>query len=152
MTIQTLSSSLTFIYKYVFIVFWSGGFGYGTLMLFLQGREDIPKYQFLAAWIFGTAFIYLATGRAKKVSFDGDKFYVSNYLKDLKKTLIDIKRVLKKNGILIVINSKKPINMLYQTQEVRFWKGAELKRLLGKLNFNTNLENKDNLYLIEAVK
>ena len=56
-------------------------FGLGTFRMFLSSSLDNPpKYQFLGAWIIGTAFIYLICGRIKKVQIDGDKVIVSNFI------------------------------------------------------------------------
>jgi len=78
---RTVSSSLTFFNKYLFLIIWSGMFGLGTLTMFLSRSVDNPpKYQFLVAWIFGTIFIYLICGRIKKVQIDGSKVIISNFI------------------------------------------------------------------------
>ncbi len=85
---------MTFFYKYIFITVWSGGFGLGTLTMFISNsNNDTPKFQFLFAWIIGTVFIYLITGRIKKVEFDGNNFHVSNYLKSETINISKIKSV-----------------------------------------------------------
>ena len=56
--------------------------------------------------------------------------FIVDYLDNLRNALKEAKRVLKKNGKLIIINSKKPISSFYQIQEKKFWKANELKKLL----------------------
>ena len=78
---RRFSSSLTFLFKYLFILIWSGGFGAGTIGLFTQNRPE--KYGFLLVWILGTSFILAVSYNLKVVFFDGTNFVVSNYLKSI---------------------------------------------------------------------
>ena len=102
----------------------------------------------------GTAFVaalYLTN------SFDNiTAVFIVNYLTNLKITLKELKRILKKNGKLIIVNSKKPVIRLYKTQEKKFWQPNELKKLLISLNFKVTAEekriNNTKLIFIEAVK
>lgn len=79
MNARTLSSAQTFWMKFVFPTIWISMFGLGTLALFLgalRGPDNSPppdgmKWGFLAAWIAGTAFIYWASARLKRVRTDG---------------------------------------------------------------------------------
>ena len=87
---RTISSSLTFFNKYVFLGAWSGLFGVATLVLFISKPDDPAKYQFLVAWIVGTAFIYLVCGRIKEVQIDGDKLIISNFIKSDQVNLSEI--------------------------------------------------------------
>lgn len=96
---KTLSSSLTFFYKYIFITVWSGGFGLGTLAMLKSPDSSLPKYQFLTAWIVGTIFIYVITGRIKKVQTDGHKLLITNYFK---KVEVDVGEVISVSGSVLV--------------------------------------------------
>jgi hypothetical protein len=77
--------------KFIFPPLWSGGFGAGTIALFLgafHGQNDAPapdwmKWQFLAMWIAGSAFIWWGCVRLKKVQVDDSALYVTNYLKEI---------------------------------------------------------------------
>ncbi len=96
---KTLSSSLTFFYKYVFITMWSGMFGLGTLAMLKSSDPSVPKYQFLIMWTIGTLFIYAITGRIKKVQTDGRKIIISNYMKSVE---VDISQVLSVSGSVMI--------------------------------------------------
>lgn len=88
---RTISSAQTFIMKFLFPVVWISGFGIGTLLLFLggfHGRDnsappDSMKWEFLAAWVAGSAFIWWGCARLKKVQISSDAIIVSNFLKEL---------------------------------------------------------------------
>ena len=96
---RTLSSAQTFVMKYVFPTMWISGFGIGTLGLFLgayHGHNDASpdtKWQFLAAWIAGTAFILWGCARLKRVRVDQSGLLVSNYLKEIRIPFDDIREV-----------------------------------------------------------
>jgi hypothetical protein len=89
---RTISSAQTFIMKCLFPVVWISGFGFGTLVLFLggfHGRENAAppesmKWEFLAIWIAGSAFIWWVCARLKKVQISNDSIIVSNFLKEIR--------------------------------------------------------------------
>ena len=76
-------------------------FGAGTVGLFLgtfHGRADSPaldstRWQFLTAWVAGSAFILWACGRLKRVRVDDSGLLVSNYLKEVRIPFDDIRAV-----------------------------------------------------------
>jgi hypothetical protein len=111
---KTLSSSLTFFYKYIFITLWSGMFGLGTLTMFQSTDSTLPKYPFLIGWIIGTLFLYIITGRIKKVQTDGRKLFISNYLKSVE---VDINQVLSVSGS-VMVNPELVWFKLRQTTEL----------------------------------
>ena len=86
---QTLSSAQTFVMKFVFPVLWIGAFAIGTLSLFLfpnswHGADGGPpeaevKWLLLFATIAGSAFIWWACVRLKRVRMDAKALYISNY-------------------------------------------------------------------------
>jgi len=97
---RTLSSSLTFGYKFIFPIFWIGVFGIVTLLMFAapdlieDGKtvREIRSY-FLFALILGGTLIYWSCMRLKKVSLDRDYLYISNFSKVVKVNLRDVERV-----------------------------------------------------------
>jgi len=111
---KTLSSSLTFFYKYIFITLWSGMFGLGTLTMFQSTDSTFPKYPFLISWIIGTLFLYIITGRIKKVQTDGRKLFISNYLKSVE---VDVNQVLSVSGS-VMVNPELVWFKLRQTTEL----------------------------------
>ena len=89
---RTVSSAQTFVMKCLFPAVWISGFGIGTLVLFLggfDGRDNAAppesmKWQFLAAWIAGSVFIWWGCARLKKVQISNDEIIVSNFLKEIR--------------------------------------------------------------------
>jgi uncharacterized membrane protein YbhN (UPF0104 family) len=79
---ETVSSSLTFLYKFIFVTVWSGGFGLGTVAMFLSPKPEAMRWQFAAAWAIGTAFL-LPLARLKRVKLDGATLVISNYRRDI---------------------------------------------------------------------
>lgn len=92
MNTRMLSSAQTFWMKFVFPTIWISVFGFGTLAMFVggfRGPNSTPappdmKWEFLAAWVAGTTFIYWACARLKRVRIEGSTIYVSNYLKEIR--------------------------------------------------------------------
>jgi hypothetical protein len=78
---ETVSSSLTFLYKFIFTTVWSAGFGLGTVVMFLK-RQPVAM-QFAAAWAIGTAFLLFTCARLKRVRLDGATLVISNYRHDI---------------------------------------------------------------------
>ena len=88
---RELSSAQTFFLKVVFPVVWIGFFGIGTVSLFTgcrvvdeSGAPLSPemKWVFVLIWGVGTAFLYWACGRLKRVRMDGTALYISNYWRE----------------------------------------------------------------------
>ena len=86
-----LSSRLTFFYKYVFITIWSGGFGFGTLQLFLISSP--ARWGFLFLLVVGTLMIWAGCGRLKVVKLQENRLYISNYLRHTIIPLSEIEEV-----------------------------------------------------------
>ena len=88
---KTLSSSQTFIMKIIFPVVWISAFGLGTLAIWgettqMKGGGSPPpemKWQFLGAWIAGTAFILWGCAGLKRVRTDSENLYISNYRREI---------------------------------------------------------------------
>jgi hypothetical protein len=94
-SMETVSSSLTFLYKFVFTTVWSGGFGLGTAVMFLSGKPEVRamRWQFAAAWIVGTLFIWGTCARLKRVELNGSTLIISNYRDDITMQATDIATV-----------------------------------------------------------
>lgn len=78
---ETVSSSLTFFYKFVFTTIWSAGFGLGTILMFVSGNHKTEEMGvvFAALWAVGSFVLWAICGRLKKVRFDGVRIFISNY-------------------------------------------------------------------------
>ena len=89
---RTISSTLvTFVFKFVFSIVWIGGFGFGTIMLFLSGQDQ--KWTFLIAWIIGSFFIYNFCIKLKFVEIDDNYLYISNYVTKIKVHLSEVAEI-----------------------------------------------------------
>jgi SAM-dependent methyltransferase len=72
----------------------------------------------------------------KDNSFDSaSAVFLVDYLDNFGKTLKEIRRILKKNGNLIIVQSKKPITNFYHYHEKRFWSKEQLKSILTANKF-----------------
>jgi hypothetical protein len=95
--------------KYVFSSIWICGFGLGTLFLFFEafhnrdgnGAPEEMKWQFLAAWVCGSIFIWWGCARLKRVRTDGAVLVVSNYLEEFRIPLTEIRAVTENRWINI---------------------------------------------------
>lgn len=96
-----ISSAWTFPMKYLFPPVWIGGFGIGTLDMWLQPKSvvfnDTPgtlppsaRWWFLAMWLLISAFILWGVARLKRVRLDGDTLLVSNYLREIRVPLTQV--------------------------------------------------------------
>src|ERR1700674_3488223 len=90
MSVRTISSGQTILAKFIFPVVWIGGFGLGTMPLWLaplHARSGAPppdmKWLFLAVWICGTAFVLWLSAGLKKVRLDDETIYISNYVSEI---------------------------------------------------------------------
>lgn len=95
----TISSAQTFIMKCVFPTMWIGLFGLGTLTMLLaphHGSRDFDgpgPWFFLIMLIAGTAFIWWACIRLKRVRMDANALYISNYRTDIVVPLANVSDV-----------------------------------------------------------
>jgi len=95
---RTLSSSQTFVFKYVSPVLWSALFGFLTIGLWLgvvHGRPADPPqpwmpWLFLIIWVAGTAIHIWFSRRVKRVQMDDHALYVSNYFSESSVPLSEI--------------------------------------------------------------
>lgn len=96
---KQLSSSLTFVDKYLFFPIWCGWLGYETIMLYI--KKDPDKYTWFLMWLFGSLLIFVFTHNLKKVVMSGDNLIVSNYLKTIKIPISEISYI-KENRIISI--------------------------------------------------
>jgi hypothetical protein len=108
---ETVSSLLTFFYKFIFTSVWSGGFGLGTLATFLSPKPDATRWQFAAAWAIGTAFLLLTCARLKRVKLDGANLVISNYRRDVTVPVSEIADV-RQNRLL----NLRPVTITFKRQ------------------------------------
>jgi len=106
---ETVSSSLTFLYKFIFTTVWSAGFGLGTVVMFLKRQPE--AMQFAAAWAIGTAFLVLTCARLKRVKLDGATLVISNYRHDTTVPVSEIADV-RQNRLINV----KPVTITFRKQ------------------------------------
>lgn len=92
---ETVSSSLTFFYKFIVTSVWFGGFGFGTVCMFLSRKPEAMRWQFAAAWAIGTTFLLLTCARLKRVKLDGATLVISNYRREITVPVSDIADVSK---------------------------------------------------------
>lgn len=151
-TLKTLSSAQTFLMKVLFPVLWISGFGLGTLGLWLEimhGKNgalppDEMKWQFLAAWIAGTALILWGCAGLKRVRLDSKNLYVSNYLREISVPLTMIINVTENRWINIhpvtvhfdnITEFGQKVTFMPTIRFFGFWSShpvvAELKLLAG---------------------
>lgn len=90
---KELSSSLTFFYKFIVVLIWIAGFGFGTREVLLAGPSDPRWYQYASIWLIFGVFIFFSTGHIKKVILHKDHLVVSNFLKTVKVPVADIEAV-----------------------------------------------------------
>jgi len=96
---RVLSSGWTWFYKFIFPTIWIGGFGFGTLMMFLVpdsfSGDDVRviRDEFLTILVLGSALIYWSCIRVKRVSIDSDSVLISNYREVIRVPLRDVERV-----------------------------------------------------------
>lgn len=106
---RTVSSAQTFLMKVIFPILWIGGFGAGTVSLWLDampgssgaGAPAWMKWQFLVMWLAGAAFIGWSCGRLKRVRVDREFLYVSNFRREITVPLNAIEAVTENRWINI---------------------------------------------------
>jgi hypothetical protein len=90
---QTLSSRLTFFYKYIFIFIWIFGFGAGAReVLFFSPEYDLRWLQYATTWGVVALFIFFATGSVKQVIINrvDNRLEISNFLQSIYVDFSDI--------------------------------------------------------------
>ncbi|MEE9525219.1 MAG: class I SAM-dependent methyltransferase [Candidatus Woesearchaeota archaeon] len=60
--------------------------------------------------------------------------FIVDYLKNLPNLFKEVKRVLKKNGKLIIVNTKNPNKDFYRKYQVKHYNAKELKKLLKEFD------------------
>jgi hypothetical protein len=104
---ETVSSSLTFFYKFIFTTVWSGMFGFATVAMLLN--RNPAAVGFGAAWVIGTTILLLFCGRLKRVKLDGDTLFISNYLREISVPVSEIANV-RQNRLI----NLRPVTMTFR--------------------------------------
>ena len=91
---RSISSPLTFFYKWIFSFLWITGFGTGTTAMVFSENQFHDKlgaspssgmrWQFLIIWIVGSFFIWWFCMRLKRIRLDDKDLYISNYFKEIR--------------------------------------------------------------------
>ncbi|HYW09255.1 MAG TPA: hypothetical protein VE913_20010 [Longimicrobium sp.] len=75
-----LSSRLTLLYTVVFPPLWTGMFGFGTAMIWMEHLEfpqpALVRWFFLAGWVLGSTLVVWFARRLSNVWIDGDELLV----------------------------------------------------------------------------
>lgn len=90
---REISSPFTFFYKYIVILIWIIGFGFGASEMLLSGPDNPQWIRYMGTWFFIAGGIYFFTGHIKKVSMDNNHLVVSNFIKQEKIPLTAIEKV-----------------------------------------------------------
>jgi hypothetical protein len=148
--VRRLSSSLTFVYKFVFPTLWIGGFATATLLMFVGPADRADPELLRERWIFagitvlGGGFLYWFCARLKRVSLGADRVVISNYLREIEVPLRDVEAVsgsLLMSPELVWLRFRRPTRFGSQIvfmPRVRLFVGlsrhplvAELRALIG---------------------
>jgi len=89
---ETLSSSLTFFYKFIVTMLWIGGFGSITVLAVATGKLDARGLEFGAVWIVGSLLLWWTCGRLKRVRLNGAMLVISNYREEISVPVADIEQ------------------------------------------------------------
>jgi len=115
--IRTISSRMTFFFKYIFAPIWIFGFGAGTLALFMGeaqtasgGPPSLGDQLFFAAvWVVGTISIILIVRPLKRVRLDDEALLISNYRREIRVPLSQIAEI-KQNVWL----NTRPVTIIFR--------------------------------------
>lgn len=110
---ETVSSSLTFFYKFVFTTIWSGGFGLGTILMFVSQnpQPEGMRIVFASLWLIGSFFLWGICGRLKRVRFDGGTLLISNYRNEISVSTDEI-AVVKQNKLI----NLRPVTLTFKKE------------------------------------
>lgn len=86
LSLEDLSSRLTFAYKFVLPALWIGVFALVTCLMFVSVDAALreARWLFLGATLLGSAVWYWAGMRIKRVSLTGREFVISNYRRTIR--------------------------------------------------------------------
>jgi hypothetical protein len=102
--LRTVSSPYTFLFKFIFPPLWIGGFGFGTLQLWLSpetvvfngvrgGATREHQWLFLGALVLGAALLLWHCTRLHRVRLTDGGLLVSNYFREISVPFGQIARV-----------------------------------------------------------
>jgi hypothetical protein len=84
------------VFKVFLPLVWIGGFGIGTLLMWVvpaEHPEDVPVLEFTVAWIVGSVLLIWLARRLKAVWLDGEWLWVSNLRRRVPISLHDVELV-----------------------------------------------------------
>ena len=91
---KLISSSLTFLFKYIFSGLWYFFGGISILAFFSEIREmDLLFYLWPAGWVIMSTLLYFTAVKLKQVKVFNDKLFVSNYIRKIEVGIFDIKTI-----------------------------------------------------------
>jgi hypothetical protein len=110
---ETISSRLTFIYKFIFTTVWSAGIGVATVEML---ASELPvsselRWLFAATWILGTALIWLTCAPLKRVQTDGVTLLISNYRDEIAVPVSEIATVTQNQWINL-----RPVTITFENE------------------------------------
>ena len=112
--IRTISSGLTFFYKFIFTPIWITGFGFGTIAMFWRGSvpgKSNNDLVFPVAWIIGSLFLLWGCGRLKRVRLDDKALYISNFIQEIEVPLREVSDISENRWINI-----HPITLIFKNR------------------------------------
>ena len=111
--VERISSSLTFFYKFLFTSVWTGGFGFGTTLMFLSDSPEAHAHQweFAGAWVIGTAVLWWCCAGLKQVDLSGNALIVSNFLRKIALPIGELAKV--RQNLLINI---RPVTITFRSE------------------------------------
>ena len=98
---RTLSSAQTFLVKFIVPSVWLAGATTATVLLFTTGHITTrsgpappeTKWSLLAATVLGGGLLYWGCMRLKRVEIDNEWLYISNFRREIRVSLRDVKQV-----------------------------------------------------------
>ena len=97
---QRLSSNLTLVFKLFIPTSWVSFFGLFTLVIFIADTTDMPllaspyfKFGFLAFFLIFLVLIYFTIFQLKRVEYQGNEIFVTDYFKTIKFPVTNIDRI-----------------------------------------------------------
>jgi hypothetical protein len=91
--VRTISSSVTFFYKYIFSAGIVIGFGVSTVTVFLNPLRSAERWDVALTWVVGSLLVWWFSARIKRVRIDEKYLYISNYWKEVRVPLINVTQV-----------------------------------------------------------
>ena len=108
---ETVSSPLTFLYKFVISALWFSGIGVGAIAMFLRDQPELglTGSDYAAIWLVVSALVWWKCARLKRVDLDGSILEISNYRDAIRVHATDIASVRQnRKSRSVTITFKRP--------------------------------------------